>query len=54
MEDAIELENQLEELLSDKDLYEQACKTAGDYVQHRAGATNAIMQYIQENRLLTN
>jgi 3-deoxy-D-manno-octulosonic-acid transferase len=54
VEDAIELEDQLEELLSDKDLYEQACAIAGDYVQHSAGATNAIMQYIQENRLLIN
>jgi 3-deoxy-D-manno-octulosonic-acid transferase len=52
VEDAIELEDQLEELLSDKDLYEQACIISGDYVKHRSGATNAIMQYIQENRLL--
>jgi 3-deoxy-D-manno-octulosonic-acid transferase len=54
VEDAIELESQLQELLSDKNLCSEAGKTAGDYVQHKAGATKAIMQYIQENLLLTN
>jgi 3-deoxy-D-manno-octulosonic-acid transferase len=54
VEDAIELEDQLEELLSDNNLYNQACKIAGEYVRDNAGATDAIMQYIQENRLLTN
>jgi len=52
VEDAIELEDQLEELLSDENLYKEACNIAGEYVKHNSGATNAVMKYIQENRLL--
>jgi hypothetical protein len=44
----------LNELLSDENLYIEASKIAGNYVKNNAGATNAIIQYIQENRLLTN
>jgi 3-deoxy-D-manno-octulosonic-acid transferase len=54
LEDAIELEDQLDELLSDERLYKEAADIAGDYVKNNAGATNAIMNYIQGNRLLTN
>ena len=54
VEDAIELEDQLNELLSDENLYTEACKIAGDYVKNNSGATNAIINYIQENRLLIN
>jgi 3-deoxy-D-manno-octulosonic-acid transferase len=54
VEDAIELEDELNELLSDENLYIEASKIAGNYVKNNAGATNAIIQYIQENRLLTN
>jgi 3-deoxy-D-manno-octulosonic-acid transferase len=54
VEDALELEQQLTELLSDEPLYKEASDIAGDYVKQRAGATNAIMQYIQTNRLLIN
>jgi 3-deoxy-D-manno-octulosonic-acid transferase len=52
VEDAIELEDQLEELLSDENLYKEASNIAGEYVKHNSGATNAVMKYIQENRLL--
>jgi 3-deoxy-D-manno-octulosonic-acid transferase len=52
VEDAMELEDQLEELLSDENLYKEACNIAGEYVKHNSGATNAVMKYIQENRLL--
>jgi 3-deoxy-D-manno-octulosonic-acid transferase len=54
VEDAIELEDQLNELLSDEKLYADACTIAGDYVKNNAGATKAIINYIQEKRLLTN
>ena len=54
VEDAIELEDQLEELLADEGLYKEACNIAGDYVKNNTGATNAIINYIQGNRLLTN
>lgn len=50
--DAIELENQLEELLNDEIFYTEACNIAGEYVKNNAGATNAIINYIQAKRLL--
>jgi 3-deoxy-D-manno-octulosonic-acid transferase len=52
--DALELEQQLDELLSDEKLYSDASKISGDYVKESGGATEAIMEYIQENRLLIN
>lgn len=54
VEDAIELEEQLDELLRDEYLYRQACRIAGDYVKNNAGAAGIIMNYIQEKRLLTS
>jgi len=54
VEDAIELEDELDELLNDETAYAEACAIAGDYVKSNAGATNAIMKYIQENLLLIN
>lgn len=54
VEDALELENQLQELLDNKKLYADACSISGEYVKSNAGATNAIINYIQANRLLTN
>jgi len=52
--DALELERQLDDLLSDEQLYSDASKISGDYVNESGGATEAIIQYIQENRLLIN
>ncbi|MFT4153470.1 3-deoxy-D-manno-octulosonic acid transferase [Parafilimonas sp.] len=54
VEDAIELEDELNELLEDESLYTDACRIAGAYVKSNAGATGVILQYIQENRLLTS
>lgn len=54
VEDALELEAQLDELLTGKKLYEDTCAIAGNYVKNHAGATDAIMRFIQANRLLTN
>jgi 3-deoxy-D-manno-octulosonic-acid transferase len=54
VEDAIELEEELNDLLRDETSYNEACNIAGEYVKNNAGATATIMQYIQENRLLIN
>jgi 3-deoxy-D-manno-octulosonic-acid transferase len=35
-------------------LYERTCKISGEYVRKNAGATQKIIQFIQEKRLLTN
>ena len=52
--DALELEEQLDELLSNEELYKKTCTNAGNYVKKKAGATSNIVHYIQEKRLLTN
>lgn len=44
----------LEALLEDKKEYDFRCKAAGTYVNANRGATDRIINYIQENRLLTN
>lgn len=54
VDDAVELEDQLVYLLEEEEEYKQACKISGDYVKQNTGATSIILQYIQENRLLTN
>ncbi|MBW0179330.1 glycosyltransferase N-terminal domain-containing protein [Sediminibacterium sp.] len=54
IEDALELEEQLKELLSNQTLLKQSGRIAGDYVREQAGATAMILHYIQANRLLTN
>ena len=51
--DAIHLEQQLDLLLKDDTVYRNAATAAGDYVRTHAGATDQIMQILQENRLLT-
>jgi 3-deoxy-D-manno-octulosonic-acid transferase len=51
---ALELEKKLDELFSQKDSLALAGKAAGDYVQSKRGATRQIMDYVTENRLLTN
>jgi 3-deoxy-D-manno-octulosonic-acid transferase len=54
VEDALELEKQLEELLTDEKLYKEACDVAGEFVKNNTGATSIITKYIQENLLLTS
>ena len=54
VDDALELEKQFDELLADGELYKKACASAGGYIKANAGATQQVMQYIQEKRLLTN
>lgn len=53
-DNALELEESLLILLNNAQEYKIACKAAGDYVQANKGATQKILNYIQENRLLTN
>lgn len=52
IDDALELEALLHDLLTNSDNYSAACKAAGEYVRLKAGATEKILSYIQENRLL--
>ncbi|MGZ5136085.1 MAG: 3-deoxy-D-manno-octulosonic acid transferase, partial [Flavitalea sp.] len=54
IETALELESVFNELLKDQGLYLEVCDAARRYVYSKKGATEKIVQYIQENRLLTN
>lgn len=54
IEDALELEQQLKDLLTNRNMLTQSGAVAGAYVQEQAGATARILDYIQAKRLLTN
>jgi 3-deoxy-D-manno-octulosonic-acid transferase len=51
---ALELEQTFNELLTNTHSYQSACEAARNYVYTNKGATESIMHYIQENRLLTS
>ena len=51
---ALELEKVLNELWNDEALLKTKSESARKYVYSKAGATEKIMKYIQENRLLTS
>ncbi len=51
---AVELEKEFDRLLTDGAFCEQAGRAAGNYVKNKTGATKAVMEYIQEKRLLTS
>jgi 3-deoxy-D-manno-octulosonic-acid transferase len=51
---ALEAEQTFNRLLADAGSYQQACQAASNYVYYNKGATGSIMQFIQENRLLTS
>jgi 3-deoxy-D-manno-octulosonic-acid transferase len=53
IETAVELEKQLNQLLDDEFLYKQACLASKSFVEENAGATEKIINYIQEKRLFT-
>jgi 3-deoxy-D-manno-octulosonic-acid transferase len=53
IETAIELEKIFDDLFSDPTLYMEVCQAAKRYVYSKKGATEKVLQYIQENRLLT-
>ncbi|GGH58209.1 3-deoxy-D-manno-octulosonic acid transferase [Filimonas zeae] len=52
--DALHLESTLNQLLQQQAFYTATAQKAGDYVRTHAGATNSILQYFQEKRLLTS
>ena len=49
-----ELEEQMNDFLTKNRNYEKACDAALNYVYSKQGATQKILQFIQEKRLLTN
>jgi 3-deoxy-D-manno-octulosonic-acid transferase len=51
---ALELEETFNDLLTDGNAYQASCEAAHNYVYNNKGATEKIMQFIQENRLLTS
>jgi len=54
IENALELEENLLILLKNDNEYKVACRAAGAYVYANKGATQKILGYIQEKRLLNN
>jgi 3-deoxy-D-manno-octulosonic-acid transferase len=52
--DALELEQVLNKLLTNPELYAATSSNAGQYVQQNTGATQQIAAFIQEKRLLTS
>jgi 3-deoxy-D-manno-octulosonic-acid transferase len=54
VENALEFEKVLQKLLNGGEPYESAAAAARAYVQQNRGATEKILGYIQEKRLLTN
>ena len=54
VENTLELEEILNELFEDQDLYQYCSAAAGNYVRSKTGATAGVIQFIQEKRLLTN
>lgn len=52
VDNALDLEKTLNSLLSDQTLYVECEQAAKAYVASKKGATEKILQYIQENRLL--
>jgi 3-deoxy-D-manno-octulosonic-acid transferase len=51
---ALELEKTFNDLLTDTHTYNTSCEAARNYVFNNKGATGKVMQYVQENRLLTS
>lgn len=54
IDNALDLEKTFDDLLSDEKLYKECCDAAKKYVYAHKGATQNIMRYIHENRLLTS
>jgi len=52
--DTESLEKKVEVFLKNENEYSRACRASENYVQSMKGATQKIIQYIQENRLLIN
>jgi 3-deoxy-D-manno-octulosonic-acid transferase len=54
VEDALHLEKLLDKLFTKEEFYNNAAAMAKAYVYKHKGASNSIIQFIQENRLLTS
>ena len=54
IENALELEDMLNELFNDEEQLKRSSDIAGKFVSNNMGATNKILYYIQIKRLLTN
>lgn len=52
VDNALDLEKTLDDLLKNQELYKECCEAARAYVYGHKGATEKILRYIQENRLL--
>jgi 3-deoxy-D-manno-octulosonic-acid transferase len=53
IENAIELEEIINELLTDSEFYKNTCTISKKYVNNHAGSSQKIMDYVTANRLLT-
>ena len=51
---AEEITQLVEGLLKDNKKFEEVCSNAASYIETRRGATQKIINYIHENRLLTS
>jgi 3-deoxy-D-manno-octulosonic-acid transferase len=54
IDSALEAESVFNRLLANPEEYQLVCKASREYVQSKKGATEKIIGYIQEKRLLTN
>jgi 3-deoxy-D-manno-octulosonic-acid transferase len=54
IDSALEAEDVFNRLLSDPEEYRLCCEASRNYVYARKGATSKILEFIQENRLLTS
>jgi len=54
IDSALEAESVFSRLLNDGEEYQQACEASRNYVYGKKGATDRIVGYIQEKRLLTS
>ena len=54
IDSAIEAESVFNRLLSNQEEYALHCEASKNYVYSKRGATDLVIHYIQENRLLTN
>jgi 3-deoxy-D-manno-octulosonic-acid transferase len=52
VENALELEKEMDRLLADKAEYLEACQAALNYTQENRGATKMILDYIHQNQLI--
>lgn len=48
----IEFETKIQELLNNYDFYQKASEAAGKYVKENSGATESIVEYLRNNRMI--